>query len=95
MESKNLPIEKSIEDKIKVIIANNFQVEEKKITYRANFMDDLDADSLDVVELIMEFESQFNVSIPDADLQKINTVGEAIKYISKKIGTDSKSIENK
>ena len=55
--------------------------EESEITNEASFANDLGADSLDTVELIMEFEKEFNISIPDQDAEKISTVGEAIKYI--------------
>lgn len=75
-----------IEAKVKAIIADKLGVEESQITNEANFQTDLGADSLDTVEMIMEFEKEFNVEIPDEDTQKIATVGDAIAYIEKKVG---------
>lgn len=70
-----------IENKVKAIIVEKLGVEESKVTLDANFQNDLNADSLDTVELIMEFEKEFNISIPDEDTEKISTVGDAIKYV--------------
>ena len=70
-----------IKSKVKAIIADKLGVEESQITENATFSADLNADSLDIVELIMEFESQFGVSIPDEETQKISTVGDAIAFI--------------
>ena len=67
-------------------IADKLGMEESQITNEANFQTDLGADSLDTVELIMEFEKEFNVEIPDEDTQKIATVGDAIAYVEKKAG---------
>tara|TARA_E500000331_G_C16886677_1_gene552847 strand:- start:394 stop:630 length:237 start_codon:yes stop_codon:yes gene_type:complete len=69
------------ESKVKEIIIDKLGIEESEITNEASFANDLGADSLDTVELIMEFEKEFNISIPDQDAEKISTVGEAIKYI--------------
>ena len=69
------------ENKVKEIIIDKLGLEESEVTTEASFANDLGADSLDTVELIMEFEKEFNISIPDQDAEKINTVGEAIKYI--------------
>tara|TARA_X000001036_G_C20603128_1_gene775810 strand:+ start:153 stop:389 length:237 start_codon:yes stop_codon:yes gene_type:complete len=69
------------ESKVKEIIIDKLGLEESEITNEASFANDLGADSLDTVELIMEFEKEFNISIPDQDAEKISTVGEAIKYI--------------
>ena len=71
----------NLENKIKEIIVDKLGIEESEITDSASFTNDLGADSLDTVELIMEFEKEFNISIPDQDAEKIGTVGEAIKYI--------------
>ena len=71
----------NLENKIKEIIVDKLGIEESEITDSASFTNDLGADSLDTVELIMEFEKEFNVSIPDEEAEKIQTVGEAIKYI--------------
>jgi len=68
-------------DKIKVIITELLDVEEEKITMAARFREDLEADSLDLVELIMEFEERFGGEISDEDAQKITTVGEAVEYV--------------
>ena len=68
-------------EKIKEIIAELLDVEDEKITPDARFREDLEADSLDLVELIMEFEERFGSEISDEDAQKITTVGEAVSYI--------------
>jgi len=70
-------------DKIKKIIVDQLGVDESKITEDSSFVDDLGADSLDIVELIMAFEEEFDVEIPDEDAEKIKTVGDAVKYLSK------------
>ena len=69
------------ESKVKEIIIDKLVLEESEVTNEASFANDLGADSLDTVELIMEFEKEFNISIPDQDAEKIGTVGEAVKYI--------------
>ena len=71
----------NLESKIKEIIIDKLGIEESEITESASFTNDLGADSLDTVELIMEFEKEFNVSIPDEDAEKIGTVGDAISYL--------------
>ena len=71
----------NLENKIKEIIVDKLGIEESEITDSASFTNDLGADSLDTVELIMEFEKEFNVSIPDEDAEKIATVGDAISYL--------------
>jgi len=70
-------------DRVKKIIVDQLGVEESKINENSSFIDDLGADSLDIVELIMAFEEEFDVEIPDEDAEKIKTVGDAIKYLSK------------
>jgi acyl carrier protein len=70
-----------IANKVKAIIVEKLGVEEKDVTPNASFQNDLGADSLDTVDLIMEFEKEFNISIPDDQAEKISTVGEAISYI--------------
>ena len=70
-------------DKIKKIIVDQLGVDENKITEDSSFVDDLGADSLDIVELIMAFEEEFDIEIPDEDAEKIKTVGDAVKYLSK------------
>ncbi len=70
-----------IDDKVKDIIVEELGVEREKVTDEASFMDDLGADSLDTVELVMAFEKEFDVDIPDEDAEKLRTVGEALKYL--------------
>jgi len=70
-----------ISSKVKSIIVDKLGVEEKEVTPAASFTNDLGADSLDTVELIMEFEKEFNIAIPDDQAEKIATVGDAISYI--------------
>ena len=72
-------------DKIKEIIIDKLGVEDKKITMEANFIDDLGADSLDTVELIMQFEEDFNIEIPDEDAETLRSVGQAVDYITNKL----------
>lgn len=72
-------------DKIKEIITELLDVDEDKITLDARFREDLEADSLDLVELIMEFEERFGGEISDEDAQKITTVGEAVNYVKTKM----------
>ena len=71
----------NLENKVKEIIVDKLGVEESELTDSASFTNDLGADYLDTVELIMEFEKEFNVSIPDEDAEKISTVGDAIVYL--------------
>jgi len=73
-----------VEAKVKEIIMNKLGVEAGQVTPEASFTNDLGADSLDTVELVMEFEKAFNLQIPDEDAEKISTVGDAIKYLSEK-----------
>ena len=70
-----------IANKVKAIIVDKLGVDEKEVTPTASFTNDLGADSLDTVELIMEFEKEFNIAIPDDQAEKIGTVGDAISYI--------------
>ena len=70
-------------DRIKKIIVDQLGVDESKITENSSFVDDLGADSLDIVELIMAFEEEFDIEIPDEDAEKMKTIGDAVKYLSK------------
>jgi acyl carrier protein len=70
-------------DRIKKIIVDQLGVDESKITENSSFIDDLGADSLDIVELIMAFEEEFDIEIPDEDAEKMKTVGDAVKYLNK------------
>ena len=71
----------AIEEKVKAIIVDKLGVDETEVKPEASFTNDLGADSLDTVELMMEFEKEFNISIPDDKAEKISTVGDAIAYI--------------
>jgi acyl carrier protein len=70
-----------IGERVKKIVVEHLGVEPEKVVDAASFIDDLGADSLDTVELVMEFEDEFDLNIPDEDAEKIQTVGDAIKYI--------------
>jgi acyl carrier protein len=70
-----------IEAKVKDIIINELGVEAEKVTASASFVEDLGADSLDTVELVMAFEEEFGIEIPDEDAEKLQTVGDAVEYI--------------
>jgi len=74
----------AIEEKVKQIVSEQLSVDEGEVTPSASFVDDLGADSLDVVELVMAFEEAFDIEIPDEDAEKIKTVQDAIDYIDKK-----------
>jgi acyl carrier protein len=69
-------------DRVKAIIVDRLDVDESKVTMEASFKDDLEADSLDVVELVMELEDEFDMEIADEEAEKINTVGDAVNYIN-------------
>ena len=75
----------NLEKKVKEIIIDKLGIEESEASDSANFTNDLGADSLDTVELIMEFEKEFNISIPDEDAEKIGTVSQAISYLKKNV----------
>lgn len=74
----------SVEDRVKRIVCNQMGTTPDKITLETSFINDLGADSLDTVELVMEFEDEFEISIPDEDAETIQTVGAAVSYISEK-----------
>jgi len=76
----------SIEDKVKECIVTQLGVNDEEVTPEAAFIDDLGADSLDIVELVMAFEEKFGIEIPDEDAEKIRTVGNAVSYIKEKGG---------
>ncbi len=78
--------EKSIEEKVKDIIVEQLGVNPEQVTPQAKFIEDLGADSLDTVELVMAFEEEFNVEVPDEEAEKLQTVGDVIKYIEDKGG---------
>ncbi len=68
-------------ERVKAIIVDQLDVDESEVTLEASFVDDLDADSLDVVELVMELEDEFDMEIADEEAEKITTVGDAVEYI--------------
>ena len=78
---KNQKVMSEIADKVKAIIVDKLSVDENEVTPQAEFSKDLGADSLDTVELIMEFEKEFGLTIPDEEAEKIATVGDAVAYI--------------
>ena len=75
----------AVADKIKSIIAEQLGVKGEEVTEQASFIDDLGADSLDTVELVMALEEEFGIEIPDEDAEKMTTVGEAVKYIEERV----------
>lgn len=75
----------SIEERVKKIVCDQMGTTAEKMTRETSFINDLGADSLDTVELVMEFEDEFEISIPDEDAEKIQTVGAAVDYISAKL----------
>jgi acyl carrier protein len=75
----------SIEQRVKEIIIEQLGVDPEQVTNEASFVDDLGADSLDTVELVMALEEEFGLEIPDEDAEKISTVGEAVEYIEKNL----------
>ena len=77
-------MKQDVSSKVKKMVADHLGVEELKVTEEANFIDDLGADSLDTVELVMAFEEEFGSEISDGDAEKILTVGDAIKFIESK-----------
>jgi acyl carrier protein len=78
---EELMAETNIDDRVKQIIVDELGVEESEVTPNARFIDDLGADSLDTVELVMRFEEEFSIEIPDEDAEKIQSVRDAIAYI--------------
>ncbi|MDD5044732.1 MAG: acyl carrier protein [Candidatus Omnitrophica bacterium] len=77
----------AVVDRVKTIIAEQLGVKPEEVTPQASFVDDLGADSLDTVELVMALEEEFGIEIPDEDAEKMTTVGEAIKYIEDKVAS--------
>ena len=76
-----MPTEAEIEEKISQIVSEQMGIDKSELTRETSFVDDLNADSLDTVELVMEFEDEFEMSIPDEEAEKIRTIGQAIDYI--------------
>ena len=75
-----------VDEKVKDIIVEELGVEREKLSDGASFMEDLGADSLDTVELVMAFEKEFDIDIPDEEAEKLRTVGDALKYLHDKLG---------
>ena len=75
----------NVEERVLKIVCENLGQSQDKLTAATSFINDLGADSLDTVELVMEFEDEFEISIPDEDAEKIQTVGDAVTYITKKL----------
>lgn len=73
-------------EKVKMIISEQFNIDEEEITMETSFKDDLNADSLDLVELIMALEDEFELQVDDDEVERIQTVGDAVKYISEQLG---------
>jgi acyl carrier protein len=81
--------EKTIEEKVKDIIVEQLGVNPEQVTPQASFIEDLGADSLDIVELVMAFEEEFSVEVPDEDAEKLQTVGDVINYIKERAKSQS------
>lgn len=79
----------SVEEKLKTIIVEQLSVSEEEVINEASFLDDLGADSLDLVELIMAIEEEYGIEIPDDDAEKIQTVQDAINYVEERTAKDS------
>ncbi len=77
--------EQSVEERVSNIVCDQLGTSRDKISLETSFINDLGADSLDTVELVMEFEDEFGINIPDEDAEKIHTVGDAVKYIQEKL----------
>ncbi|QSR86319.1 acyl carrier protein [Candidatus Methylacidiphilum infernorum] len=80
---------KSIEERVKNIIVEQLGVNPEQVTPKARFIEDLGADSLDTVELVMAFEEEFNVEVPDEEAEKLQTVGDVIRYIEENLEEES------
>jgi len=83
-----------VAERVKSIIEEQLMVDQDEITEEASFVDDLGADSLDTVEMIMEIEDEFGIEIPDEDAEKLVTVGSAIEYVKKKVAAKAENKEN-
>ena len=77
-----MPTEAEIQEKVSQIVSEQMGIDKSELTPETSFVDDLNADSLDTVELVMEFEDEFEMSIPDEEAEKIRTIGQAIDYIT-------------
>jgi acyl carrier protein len=82
-----VPTRAEIEDKVKDIVSEQMGVDKTTITMQTSFVSDLNADSLDTVELVMELEDEFDMSIPDEEAEKLQTIGAAVEFIEKQFAT--------
>ncbi|MFA4016475.1 MAG: hypothetical protein RUDDFDWM_001585 [Candidatus Fervidibacterota bacterium] len=80
-----MPSKDELFDKVREIVVNQLRVSPDEVTPDATFVEDLHADSLDVVELIMQFEERFGIEIPEEDAEKIRTVGDAVEYLERRL----------
>lgn len=80
-----MPSKDELFDKVREIVVNQLRVSPDEVTLDATFVEDLHADSLDVVELIMQFEERFGIEIPEEDAEKIRTVGDAVEYLERRL----------
>jgi acyl carrier protein len=85
----------SVEERVKKIVVEQLGVEESQVTKEASFVDDLGADSLDTVELVMALEEEFKLEIPDEEAEKISTVGQAVEYIEKNLPSEGSRFAGK
>ena len=84
--SRRIMSEKTVEERVKDVVVAQLGVDPSEVKHEASFIDDLGADSLDTVELVMALEEEFNIEIPDEDAEKIKSVGETIEHIKAKLG---------
>ena len=89
-ENVKVPTTEEIQEKVVTIVAEQLSVDKAEISRETSFVNDLGADSLDTVELVMELEDEFDMSIPDEEAEKLQTVGAAIEYIQKMLAASSK-----
>jgi acyl carrier protein len=77
----------ALEDRVTALIVEQLGVSKDEVVAKASFIDDLGADSLDIVELVMSMEEEFDIEIPDEDAEKIQTIGDAVAYVQEKVGS--------
>jgi len=85
LEKEESKMSEATFEKVRDIVVDKLGIDAAKVTMEASFVDDLGADSLDTVELVMQFEEEFGIEIPDEDAENIRTVGDAVKYIDAKL----------
>ena len=84
-EDRSVPTREEIEEKVKDIVSEQMGVDKSEISSETSFVNDLNADSLDTVELVMELEDEFDMSIPDEEAEKLQTIGTAVEFIEKHV----------